>query len=554
MLADMSAQHAPLGPAGPEARLLHRSISQPAAHDTSSLHLLTQEVADWPLLLRLAMRHDLLPSLHALLQTFDNEVPPDVCSFLATQASGAHQRAEVLEQELRVIADALREKRLCALVLRAPYPQPRTSPREPAVPVLFVPPGALDTARAALLRAGFAATLPAQLDRTAWSCGREMRYHVAPRFGDEGHPAIQLVWHLTPRYVPGQVTWDWLRTDATPYWPGHETLVVPDQARALMADSLLGALEAWERLADISSFSACATLATDGIWTRALAEARLQGVTRRLRLAAGLAREATGVPMPPAVATGKSDDRGTRALIRQVLADASTDRLVPRHALARHRLLARTLDGVPDRLRYGLGVFRDQRSRMCLALCQALPRRLPPAQLRNGGPTPQASVEVLLTAAAVTPADVVYDLGCGDGRVLLAAAQRGARAVGVELDPASLTQARDAVRHAGVEALVSVRRQDLFSTDLSEATVVTLNLGRAHTMALSSRLRSQLRPGSRIVALNATFGDWSPEQTWRVPLAEGAADQVSLWRVPASTDEAGDPAPAGVYRNPTTTA
>lgn len=532
MLADMSAPHAPHEPSSPEVRLLLRSIGPLLAHDTRRLSYLTQQVSDWPFLLRLGLRHDLLPALQVCLSEESGLCPPAVGSFLDAHASDSRQRTAILEQELRVVADALRDRHISALVARAPRPLAHMAPREPAVPVLVVRPDDLDAARAALLTAGYAATQPARLDRAAWSCGREMRHHVAPRFGDDGHPAIQLVWHLSPLYVPGQLTWDRLAVGAERYWPDHDALSVPDPMRALLAECVLGGLEAWERLADVSSFGARATLATDGVWTRALAEARLHRVTRRLRLAAGLAREATAARLPPAVASDHTDDRRTRVLVRRLLADASLDQPAPRHALARHRLLARSLDGPIDRLRYGLGMARDQRSRVCLALCQALPSRLPPPLLRNGGPTPPEAIEIMLATAGVDHTDVLYDLGCGDGRVLIAAARRGARAVGVDLDPACLAEARRAIQRTGLDQLITVRRQSLSTTELTDATVVTLNLGRAQTMALSGHLRSRLKPGARIVALNASFGDWEPDEVHRVPLPHGAADRVCLWRVP----------------------
>lgn len=139
----------------------------------------------------------------------------------------------------------------------------------------------------------------------------------------------------------------------------------------------------------------------------------------------------------------------------------------------------------------------------------------------------------MLRAAEVGPGDVVYDLGCGDGRIVIAAAQRfGARAVGVDLDADLLSEAwRNAVK-AGVGDQVTLRQQDLFVTDLSQATVVTLYLSPEVNRRLRPKLLRELRPGSRIVSHEYDLGDWQPEQIIEVPLT-ARVHRVYLWRVPA---------------------
>lgn len=144
-----------------------------------------------------------------------------------------------------------------------------------------------------------------------------------------------------------------------------------------------------------------------------------------------------------------------------------------------------------------------------------------------------AVVMEMLRVAEVGPGDVVYDLGCGDGRIVIAAAQRfGARAVGVDLDPELLRQARQNAVTAGVADRVTFREQDLFATDLGQATVVTLYLSPEANRRLRPKLLRELRPGSRIVSHEYDLGDWRPEQMVSVSLAE-RAHRVFLWRVPA---------------------
>ena len=145
-------------------------------------------------------------------------------------------------------------------------------------------------------------------------------------------------------------------------------------------------------------------------------------------------------------------------------------------------------------------------------------------------PTPQPVVEAMLKAAAVTPADVVYDLGSGDGRIVITAAkQYGARGVGIELDPALVTQARQHAAAAGVADRVRFVTQNLFDADLKPATVVTLYLLQSLNERLRPKLVRELRPGTRVVSHVFNMGpEWPPAQTLTVERS-----RIFLWSIPA---------------------
>jgi SAM-dependent methyltransferase len=145
--------------------------------------------------------------------------------------------------------------------------------------------------------------------------------------------------------------------------------------------------------------------------------------------------------------------------------------------------------------------------------------------------TPHEVVAEMLRLAEVGRDDVVYDLGSGDGRLVIAAARDfGARGVGVEIDPRLVASSAESARRAGVGDRVSFREADLFQVDLSDATVVTLYLSRALNLRLRPKLLRELRPGARIVSHDFDMGEWAPTRTIRVDLRDRGA-RVYLWVV-----------------------
>ena len=129
-------------------------------------------------------------------------------------------------------------------------------------------------------------------------------------------------------------------------------------------------------------------------------------------------------------------------------------------------------------------------------------------------PTPQVVVDKMLEMAQVRSSDVLYDLGCGDGRIVITAARDfGARGVGIDLDPERIAEARQNARSAGVTNRVRFRQADLFKSDFSGATVVTLYLLPVLNQRLRPQLWRQLKPGTRVVSHAFDMGEeWPPEQ------------------------------------------
>ena len=146
--------------------------------------------------------------------------------------------------------------------------------------------------------------------------------------------------------------------------------------------------------------------------------------------------------------------------------------------------------------------------------------------------TPQGVVERMLQIAQVGPADVVYDLGCGDGRLVITAAQRyGARGVGVDFDLNRVRESQANAKDAGVETLVEFRQQDALTVDVSPATVVTLYLLTSSNLKLRPILTKALRPGARIVSHQFGMGDWQPETQETLTAPDGSPHVLYLWKV-----------------------
>jgi predicted RNA methylase len=131
-------------------------------------------------------------------------------------------------------------------------------------------------------------------------------------------------------------------------------------------------------------------------------------------------------------------------------------------------------------------------------------------------PTPQAVVDAMLQLADVKANDVVYDLGSGDGRIVITAARKyGARGVGIEIDPALVETSRRTARDGGVDRLVQFAHGDLFDADLSSADVVMLYLSASINASLEPKLRRELKRGARIVSHQFPIGRWPPDRTVR---------------------------------------
>jgi SAM-dependent methyltransferase len=156
-------------------------------------------------------------------------------------------------------------------------------------------------------------------------------------------------------------------------------------------------------------------------------------------------------------------------------------------------------------------------------------------------PTTNEAVKAMLKLADVKPSDIVYDLGCGDGRIVIAAAKEyGAHGVGIDINPERIAEAKENAKQAGVEKLVRFGEDDLFDADIHEATVVTLFLLDSVNEKLRPKLLKDLKPGTRVVSNTFRMGDWKPDKELNVgDPVEGfsLSRRLFLWTIPQRNDK-----------------
>ena len=143
-------------------------------------------------------------------------------------------------------------------------------------------------------------------------------------------------------------------------------------------------------------------------------------------------------------------------------------------------------------------------------------------------PTPQEVVDRMIELGGIKQGDIVYDLGSGDGRIVITAAKKGAHAIGFEIDGDLVKQAREAINRAGLQTRAEIRQQDIRSVDLSAASVITMYLLPDVNLQLKPKLLRQLKPGARVISHAFDMGDWKPDRIDHV-----AGRTLYLWIVAA---------------------
>ncbi len=400
-----------------------------------------------------------------------------------------------------------------------------------------------------LKNAGFSADFGLQEERAGRSGHAPGQYGF---FREATRAQVELHTEQTLRYFPVPLDFDKMsRRFIAVEIAGRKmrTFSVED---TLVMLCVHGAKHFWDRLAWIVDVAELIQ-AQPVDWEQSLQIAAEMKSTRVLLLGLYLAHELLGAALPQPVLERAQRDAAVRWLSGKVRAqfeghaDASPG-VVPRSVF---RLRSR--DGLGQGMRHMLRLVTSptERDRQTTRL----PRFLAPLYvltrpwrlLREYGfgfrrrlkldlaiydPTPQEVVDEMLGLASVRPGDVLYDLGCGDGRIVVTAAKKfGLRAVGVDISPQRIAEAQANARRHGVESLVRFLQEDAKKVEISEATVVMIYLGADANLRLVERLRSELSPGARIVSRNFRIYGWTPDRLEKHVLPNGIESSLYLWRI-----------------------
>jgi len=366
---------------------------------------------------------------------------------------------------------------------------------------------------------------------------------------------VELHTENTLRYLPVPLDWEGLGRRFIQVSFGGRQVQTFSVEDTLILLCVHGTKHFWERLSWICDIAELVQAPRGVDWELGQDLARRAGCRRMWRLGLSLANRLLDAPLPAAVCAWIEADSQVQRLGRQIqgrlAGEERTVRSAPQRLLFRLRSHESRAVSLRQCLRTAMGPTQDDRQAFNLPdwaapLYLALrPWRLlqehgfglhgrPVPDLASFIPTPREAVTELLRFAALGGGDVLYDLGCGDGRIVIEAARQfGIRAVGIDVDPRRIAEARANARRSGVEHLVEFRQQDALGADLAPATVVTLYLSDSGILAVSGKLREQLRPGARIISRDAAIPGWDPYSTEEVFL-EGSERTTTFfqWRIP----------------------
>jgi hypothetical protein len=371
-------------------------------------------------------------------------------------------------------------------------------------------------------------------------------------FRDSSRAQVELHTERTLRYFPVPLDFDKMsRRFITVEIAGRKmhTFSVED---TLVMLCVHGTKHFWDRLAWIVDVAELIT-AQPVDWEHSLQIAAEMKSTRVFLLGLYLAHELLGAALPQPVLERSQRDASVRWLAEKVRAQFEGNADASPGVIPRSIFRLRSRDSIWQGMRHMLRLTMSptERDRQTTRL----PRFLAPLYvllrpwrlLREYGlgfrrrlnldlaiydPTPPEVVDEMIHLASVKPGDVLYDLGCGDGRIVVAAAEKyGIRAVGVDINPQRIAEAQANARRHGVESLVRFLQDDAKKVGISEATVVMIYLGADANLRLVERLRSELSPGARIVSRNFRIYGWTPDRLEKHVLPNGIESSLYLWRI-----------------------
>jgi SAM-dependent methyltransferase len=381
---------------------------------------------------------------------------------------------------------------------------------------------------------------------------------------------VELHTERTLRYFPVALNFDTLERRLQTIEIGGRAIRTFSREDTILFLCVHGAKHFWARLNWICDVGRLTAAAEAPDWSKLLATADEMHCTRSVLLGLLIAHDVLGAPVPEGILSTARRDPNVVRLARQVREQIARKEESPRGIIQRARFRFRSRDRLSEGLlhvwrlstrpterdwNYAAGVTGKSSSSSSAIISSLLRpwrllrqygRRLAPLPDRDLSifePTSAVDVERIIEFAGMGPDDVLYDLGCGDGRLVIRAAERcSSRGVGIDVDPRRIAESRANARARGVEDRVRFLVQDAKTADVSEATVVFLFLGVPGNLRVAHSLRKQLRAGARVISRGYSIPGWEPEAREDAPSGDPAKRTLYRWRVGGSLGGAADEA------------
>jgi len=499
------------------------------------LRVLGREIRDWPELFTRAQEHRVLSPLVQIMKTAGIPNLPTLWQeYVQTELANRTYESLVLTQELARLAECFEERGVTAVPYKGPLLAilcgKSVSSRQYENLDFLVKQSDWTAADAVLREGGYQALH--ELDPADRS---EKRTHVGGYRRADISVVVQLQALEMLPYLPRRLDWEDLTKRLVQVSVGGTAVRTISREGVVSLIAAQATRHCWSRLQWTLDVARLITSPEGFDWAELLERARDRGVERMVLLGLGLAANLFQTALPEDVVERIARDSRLKKQQEFVLGMIAEGAHAEAEAGWMRRALywVRSCDNASDGLRYAARVAGGAEKGWSMR--GSRPRK----DLGGFLPTPEPVVEKLLELAEPREGDVLYDLGCGDGRVVIAAAKRyGIRCVGVDLDPQLLARARERARREGVEHLVRLIRQDAKSANVSKATIVHLFVSTLGNVLLRPYLEEQLKPGTRIVSANAQMLGWPVEK--RAVVSEPGGMPWTVFLMRAGSPEASE--------------
>lgn len=529
--------------------LLHCVTARCELTDENGIRELVHGSIDWTYLLESAQQHGLLPLLYWHLREACPDTPIRHLEILEECYRRTDARNILMIHELLRVLDLLKHAQIPVIPFRGPALTQAIygsfGVREFNALNLLLPPKHILRAKDLLVKERYR---PAYTLNFGQELAQVRFRHLFQLDRPEDRSHIWLHSEVEPGNLARRFSFEVLRNRITSVMLLGREVAAPSPEHLLIILCLYICKPIPLRLCAIADLANHIARHDDLDWAYVIETAEALGCRQRLLYALALARVLTRVSIPGRISEHLYRHRTLEKAKRDAEAlFAKSGSTAGRAAIFRRQLGAR--DSWRDKIHFGvktalmpteddISLFDFPKHLVFLLpffrpirLAANLMGFLQPRRLAPFMPAPLEAAQRMLALAGVGPGDVVYDIGCGDGRiVIMAAEQFGARGVGVDIDSGRVEEAQAAARTRGIEHLVTFRRQNVLEMDLSAATVVTLYMGAGTNLLLRPKLQNDLRDGTRIVSLTYDMGDWQPLKTELVS-RDGGMSQIYLWKI-----------------------